>query len=59
MTLKEHNIEALTGSQEQFETFVREHLREAVRIAFIKILEEEVETVMGAERYEQTEYRRD
>ena len=59
MTLKEHHIEALTGSQEQFETFVREQLRQAVRVALIKVLEEEVEAVIGAERYERTEQRRD
>ena len=53
------NIEALTGSQEQFETFVREQLRQAVRVALMNVLEEEVEAVVGAERYERTEQRRD
>ena len=59
MTLNEHNIEAVLGSQELFEQYVREQLRQAVRVALIKVLEEEVETVIGAQRYECTEQRRD
>ncbi len=39
MTLPEHNIEALTGSQEQFETLVREHLRQAVRVVVLQEIE--------------------
>ena len=38
MTLNEHNIEALTGSQEQFETYVREQLRQAVRVALMNVI---------------------
>jgi len=59
MTLNEHNIEAVIGSQEPFEQYVREQLRQAVRVALMKVLEEEVETVIGAQRYERTEQRRD
>ncbi len=59
MTLTEHNIEALTGSQEQFATFVHEQLRQAVRLTLMNVLEEEVEAVIGAQRYERTEQRRD
>lgn len=59
MALTEHDIETLTGSQEQFETYVREHLRQAVRVALMNVLEEEVEAVIGAQRYERTEKRRD
>ncbi len=59
MALNEHDIETLTGSQEQFETYVREHPRQAVRLALRNVLEEEVEAVIGAQRYERTERRQD
>jgi hypothetical protein len=47
MTLNEHNIEAILGSQEPFEQYIREQLRQAVRVALMKVLEEEVETVIA------------
>ena len=59
MALNEHDIESLTGSQEHFEAYVREHLRQAVRVALMNVLEEEVEAVISAQRYERTEQRRD
>jgi putative transposase len=59
MALTEKDIEALTASQETFEQFVRERLRQAVRLTLIRVLEEEVTAIIGAERYERAEQRRD
>jgi putative transposase len=55
----EKNIEALTGSQEAFEQLVKERLRQAVRVALISVLEEEVTAFIGAQPYERTQQRRD
>ena len=48
MALTENHIQALTGSQEAFEKLLQERLREAVRIALISVLEEEVAAFIGA-----------
>ena len=59
MAHPEKHIEALIGSQEVFEQFVRDRLRQAVRSALISVLEEEVTALIGASPYERTEQRRD
>ena len=59
MTHTEKNIEALIGSQEIFEQFVQERLQQAVRVALISVLEEEVTAFIGASPYERNEQRRD
>jgi putative transposase len=47
------------GSQEEFEQMLHERLRQAVRVALISVLEEEVTAFIGALPYERTEQRRD
>ena len=59
MAHTENNIEALVGSQEVFEQFVQERLRQAVRTALIGVLEEEVTAFIGAWPYERTNQRLD
>jgi|SRR5215469_7964900 len=59
MVLSEKDSEARTGSQELFERLVRDRLRQAVRLTLINVLEEEVTAIIGAERYERSEHRRD
>lgn len=59
MAHTQNNIEALVGSQEAFEQIVHERLRQAVRLALMSVLEEEVTAVIGAAPYERTEQRRD
>jgi putative transposase len=59
MARTDNNIQALVGSQEVFEQFVQERLRQAVRAALISVLEEEVTAFIGASPYERTEQRRD
>ena len=52
MAHTENTIEALVGSQEAFEQLVKERLRQAVRVALISVLEEEVTAFIGAQPYE-------
>ncbi len=59
MTHTNNHIEDVLGSQEAFEQMVRERLRQAVRIALISGLEEEVTAFSGAKPYERSEERRD
>jgi putative transposase len=59
MAHKENHIEEVVRSQEAFEEMVQERLRQAVRIALISILEEEVTAFIGAKPYERSEQRRD
>ena len=47
------------GSQETFEKMLHERLRQAVRVALISVLEEEVTAFIGALPYERTQQRRD
>jgi transposase-like protein len=47
------------GSQEVFEQIGKERLRQAVRVALIDILEEEVSALIGARPYERSKERRD
>ncbi len=59
MAHTKNNIEALVGSQEAFEQMVQERLRQAVRVALISVLEEEVTAFIGAQPYERNKHRRD
>jgi putative transposase len=51
--------ETVIGSQEAFEQMLQERLRQAVRLALISVLEEEVTAFIGALPYERNEQRRD
>src|SRR5437764_15349153 len=59
MALTEKHSEAGEASQEVFEQMVKERLRQAVRIALMSILEEEVTAFIGAKPYERSAQRRD
>src|SRR5260221_5978576 len=59
MAHTKNTIEALVGSQEAFEQLVKERLRQAVRVALISVLEEEVTAFIGVQPYERSEQRRD
>ncbi len=59
MTHTNNHIEDVLGSQEAFEQMVKERLRQAVRVALISVLEEEVTAFIGAKPYERSEKRRD
>jgi putative transposase len=59
MALTEKTNEALTGSQEAFEQMLQDRLWQAVRVALITVLEEEVTAFIGALPYERNEQRRD
>jgi putative transposase len=59
MTHTDNHSEDLLGSQEVFEQMVKERLRQAVRVALISVLEEEVTAFIGAKPYERSEERRD
>ncbi len=54
-----NDSEMVSASQEMFQQFVQERLRQAVRVALISILEEEVTAFIGAAPYERSEGRRD
>lgn len=56
--MREHNEnEAL--SQEEFQSYVRAEIREAIRLTLTQILEEELTAVIGAGRYERSAERND
>ncbi len=59
MTHTQNNSETVRGSQETFEQMLRERLRQAVRVALMSVLEEEVTAFIGALPYERNEQRRD
>ena len=59
MALTEKDIEAGTGSQASFAEMVKDKLRQAVRVALISVLEEEVTAIIGAAPYERSQGRRD
>jgi putative transposase len=59
MVHSSNDSEMLSVSQEVFQQFVQEWLRQAVRVALISILEEEVTAFIGAAPYERSEGRRD
>jgi hypothetical protein len=53
MVLETNNSEALIGSQEQFEALLQEKFRQAVCLALISVLEEEVMAFISELPYEQ------
>jgi putative transposase len=55
----QNDSETVRGSQEAFKQMLHERLRQAVRVALISVLEEEVTAFIGALPYERTEQRRD
>jgi putative transposase len=59
MAHTQNDIESVIGSQESFEKMLQERLRQAVRVALISVLEEEVTAFIGASPYERNEQRRD
>src|SRR5436309_15362312 len=59
MTREKNDTQNGKASQATFEAMVREQLQQAVRTALISVLEAEVETFIGAVRYERSEQRRD
>ena len=59
MTHTENPIEEVVRSQDEFEQMVKERLQYAVRLALIRVLEEEVTAFIGAKPYERNMQRRD
>ena len=59
MTREKNDTQEGNESQASFEVMLREKLQRAVRTALISVLEEEVETFIGAVRYERSEQRQD
>src|SRR5436309_4034520 len=59
MTHKKNDTQERNESQETFEAMLREKLQQAVRIALVSVLEAEVDTFIGAVRYERSEQRQD
>jgi putative transposase len=59
MAHTENTSEDVVRSQEAFEQMVKERLRQAVRVALMSVLEEEVTAFIGARPYERNEQRRD
>lgn len=59
MTLASHDTHSDQLGQADFQTLLREKMRQAVRLTLITILEEEVEAFVGAGRYQRTRERRD
>jgi transposase-like protein len=59
MTHSDHDTQELSQSQESFEAMLKKTLQEAVRTALVNVLEEEVESFIGATRYQRNERRRD
>ncbi len=51
--------EIIEASQETFAQYVHERLQQAVRLALISVMEEEVTAFIGAKRYERNGQRRD
>jgi putative transposase len=59
MAHKCNDSEIGSASQEAFQQFVQERIRQAVRLALIEILKEEVTAFVGAKPYERSEKRKD
>src|SRR5258708_1163318 len=59
MAHTQNDSEPIKGSQESFEKMLQERLRQAVRVALISVLEEEVSAFIGALPYERNQQRRD
>lgn len=59
MTPQRKHTQEVPASQNEFQAYVREQMRAALRVTLMAILEEEISTLIGAGRYEQTNGRRD
>jgi transposase-like protein len=59
MTPQPQNTQEGPLSQTEFQAYVREQMRAALRVTLTAILEEELTAMIGAGRYEQTPERRD
>lgn len=59
MTPQNKHTKEAPISQAEFQAYVREQMRAALRATLTTILEEELTAMIGAERYEQSERRRD
>ncbi len=59
MARQQNDIETPKRSQETFEKMLQERLRQAVRVALISVLEEEVTAFIGALPYERSRLHRD
>jgi transposase-like protein len=54
-----NDSQTIEASQETFAQYVHERLRQAVRLALVSVMEEEVTAFIGAKPYERNEQRRD
>lgn len=59
MTSQEHHSQAEPLSQTELQAMLREKMRLAVRLTLIAVLEDELDVVVAASRYERTSKRRD
>jgi putative transposase len=59
MTRQKNDTQDGNESQASFEAMLREKLQQAVRVALISVLEEEVDAFIGAVRYERSDQRQD
>lgn len=59
MTSDIHTVQAAVVNQFEFQAFVREKMRAAIRFTLVALLEDEVSAFIGAHRYERTDTRRD
>jgi len=59
MTPQPKDTQEAPISQAEFQSYVREQMRAAMRVTLTTILEEELTAIIGAERYEQTSTRSD
>lgn len=59
MTHQKNDTQDGNESQASFEAILREKLQQAVRVALISVLEEEVDAFIGAARYERSDQRQD
>lgn len=59
MTPQAQNTQEGAVSQTEFQAYVREQMRAALRVTLTAVLEEELTAIIGAGRYEQSKERRD
>lgn len=59
MTAQPKDTQEAAISQAEFQDYVREQMRAAIRVTLTTILAEELTAIIGAERYEQSSTRRD
>jgi putative transposase len=59
MTPQSKDTQEVAVSQNEFQAYVRDQMRAALRVTLTAVLEEELTAIIGAGRYEQTSARRD